>query len=89
MKSKGSPNQNFSFETISSEEIQKEIQNLDTQKVLYQNNILTKIIQENYNYFAIFLHHNINACLKYSRFPSDLKLAEVTLVHKKVKNSKR
>ena len=35
----------------------------------------------NYNYFTNFEHHSINACLKASQFPPDLKSADVTPVH--------
>ena len=55
---------------------------LDIKKPSQQNDMPTKIIQENSNYFAKFLHHIINTCLKDSQFPSDLKLADVTLIYK-------
>ena len=54
-----------------------------------QNDIPTIIIQENSGNAAIFLHHIVNACLKYSQFSSDLKLADVTPAHKKVKYNYR
>ena len=54
-----------------------------------QNDIATIIIQENSDNAAIFLHHIVNACLKYSQCSSDLKLAGITPAHKKVKYNYR
>ena len=67
----------------------KIVNTLNTTKVSQQSDIPTKILKQNSDYFAEYLYENINQCISKSIFPSDLKLADVTLVYKKkLKNSK-
>ena len=77
------------FEAILCEEIKKEIKNLDTKETSWQSDIPTKTIQKNFNFVANFSHVSRNGCLKDSQFPSDLKLADITPFHEKVKDFKR
>ena len=48
-----------------------------------QNDIPTKILKENSEVFARYIHKNINFCIENSIFPSDLKVADVNPVFKK------
>ena len=59
--------------------ILKQIKNLDTKKALRQNDIPTKFLKQNSYFFSNFFHKNVNQCIKNSKFPPDLKLADVTL----------
>ena len=67
---------------------QKKFFKLDKTRVSQKINILTRIIKENVDIFVDFLCTSINSAIKSSSFPSSLKLAEVTLVHKKGRNEK-
>ena len=67
----------------------KKVSTLDTAKDSQQSDIPIKILKQNTDYFAEYFYKNINQCISKSIFPSDLKLADVTPVHKqKSKNSK-
>ena len=48
-----------------------------------QNDIPTKILKENSEVFARYIHKNIHFCIENSIFPFDLKVADVTPVFKK------
>ena len=63
--------------------VEKEILKLDKTKALQKTDIPTRIIMENIDIFADFLCTSINSAIKSSSFPSSLKLADVTPVHKK------
>ena len=43
-----------------------------------QNNIATNLLKQNPYFFSNFFYKNVNQCIEDSRFPSDLKLADVT-----------
>ena len=77
----------FNFLFVDKEDILKEIRNL---KVATQNtDIPTKLIKENSDIFADFIFGNLNDCISHSVFPSALKLAKITPVHKKDSKSKK
>ena len=61
----------------------KKVKILDTTKAPQQSDIPTKILKQNSDYFVEYLYENINQHISKSIFPSDLKLADVTLVYKK------
>ena len=73
----------FLFTGIDKEKILKEILNLDTSKACQDTDVPTKILKENADIFADFLHTSFNEFVKKSEFPSALKLANVTPVFKK------
>ena len=75
----GSP---FLFTRIDKEEILKEIQNLDASNACQDTGVPTKIIKENADIFADFLHATFNKFMKKSEFPSVLKQANTTPVFK-------
>ena len=72
----------FLFTGIS-KEILKEIVNLNTSKACQDTDVPTKILKENADIFAYFLHTNFNEFVKKSKFPSALKQANITPVFKK------
>ena len=79
----------FRFSNVNIEEINKDILRLDKNKASQHSDILTKIIKENLDIFADFLCTNINSSFKSSLFPSCLKMADVTPLHKKAKKDLR
>ena len=72
----------FLFTGIDKEEVLKEIQNLDASKACQDIDVSTKILKENANIFADFLHASFNEFVK-TEFPSVLKQANITPVYKK------
>ena len=64
-------------------EVEKEILKSDETKATQKTDILTRIFKENIDIFTDFLCTSINIVIKSSSFPSALKLADVTPVHKK------
>ena len=73
---------NFSF-------VDKEIKNLKANKATQNTDIPTKLIKENSDIFADFIFENLNDSISHSVFPSALKLANITPVHKKDSKSKK
>ena len=60
----------FLFTGIDEEEILKEILNSDASKVCQDTDVPTKILKENADIFADYLHVNFNEFVKKSEFPS-------------------
>ena len=75
----------FRFSEVNIEDIKKNILKLDKNKASQNSDIPIKIIKENLGIFADFLCKNINSSFKSSSFPSCLKMADVTPLHKKGK----
>ena len=73
----------FRFSEVNIEDIKKDILKLDKKKASKRSDIPIKIIEENLNIFVDFLCTNINSSFKSSSFPSCLKMADVTPLHKK------
>lgn len=73
----------FSFFSFQHNEILKQITYLDTKKKIQQNYIPPKLIKQNSSFFLNFFHQNLDKCIKNSKFPFDLNLADVTLCYKK------
>ena len=80
---------NFCFKEVSFEKIQKEILNLNNKKASQNSVIPTKIIKENSDIFEKVLCSFINDSIKSFTFPSCLKEADVTPIHKKGKKDKK
>ena len=70
----------FSFSEVAKEKILRDILNLDVSKASQDTDIPSKIIKENADIFANFLHSRFN---KRPEFPSLLKQANITPVFKK------
>ena len=64
-------------------EILNETVNLDASKSCQDADVPMKIIKENADIFADFIHPAINTTINKNEFPSFLKLADVILVFKK------
>ena len=73
----------FRFSEVNIEDIKKDILKLNKNKASQHSDIPIKIIKENLDIFADFLCRNINSSFKSSSFPSCLKMADVTPLHKK------
>ena len=89
IKTKKKIDQCFSFRPVTYNDILKKTNNFDTAKASQQSDTPTKILKRNSDYFSGYFCRNINQCISKSMFPPDLKLVDVTPVHKnKSKNSK-
>ena len=75
----------FRFSEVNIEDIKKDNLKLDKNKTSQHSNIPAKIIKENLGIFPDFLCTNINSSFKSSSFPSYLKMANVTPLHRKGK----
>ena len=73
----------FSFKNVQKEEILKELNNLNINKATQNTDIPTKIIKENSDIFGDFIFSNFNCCINTFSYPSLLKRADITPVHKK------
>ena len=72
----------FHFQ-LTKQKIFREILNLDVSKASQDTDIFSKIIKENADIFASFLHSSFNTSVTYSEFPSVLKQLNITSVFKK------
>ena len=70
----------FSFSKVTKEEIFREILNLDVSKACQDTDIPSKIIKENADIFASFVHSSFNTSVTNSEFLSILKQANITSV---------
>ena len=75
----------FLFTGIGKEEILKEILILDTSEACQDTDVPAKILKENADIFADFLHTSFKEFVKKLEFPSALKQANITPVFKKGK----
>ena len=73
----------FLFSEVCKEEILKDILNLDTSKTCQDTDVHTRVIKENADIFAEFLHSSFNESVKNSKFSTVLKQANITPVFKK------
>ena len=79
----------FNFLFVDKEDILKEMKNLKANKATQNTDILTKLIKENSDIFADFIFENLNDSISHPVFPSALKLANITPVHKKIQKVKK
>ena len=77
----------ISFREVSFKEIETEIRLLKLNKASQYSDIPTKIIKENSDLFSNLICESINNSIKSSIFPSCLKHADVTPLHKKCNKS--
>ena len=71
------------LKTVSKKDIEKEILNLNVAKASQDSDIPTKIIKKNSDIFSDILFKEFNKSLQICKFPSCLKMANVTPVYKK------
>ena len=76
-------NYTFSFKFETQEKFSNLIQNLSCNKATQRYDIPIKILKENSETFSYILCHNFNNSLFSKVFPSSLKKADITPVHKK------
>ena len=65
-----------------------EIYNLSNKKAIQDNDIPIKILKDNFNFFADYIYIFYNYAITTSKFPSFLKLANVTRIFKKGSKNK-
>ena len=73
----------FNFQRTNADEVMKIISQLTTAKTCQNADTPTKIIKLNEDIFAKFISNNFNHCIDESKFPYELKHANVIPVHKK------
>ena len=76
-------NATFGFDFTSYEETAKKVNSLKIRKIFQKTDIPVKIVKENLDIISYFLYHNFNNLLSCSTFPTGMKYAEVTHIHKK------
>ena len=76
-------NPSFNFEYTALDQTLKELEKLEPKKASQVNDILVKVIKENIDIVAFFIHHNFNKLLWNSTFPTALKYADAKPVFKK------
>ena len=79
----------FSFSKVLKVEILREVLNPDVCKACQDTDIPSKIIKENVDIFASFLHSSFNTSVTNSEFPSVLKQANITPVFEKGERSSK
>ena len=67
----------FSFTPVSIEEVKRTIESLDPKKVVQEKDIHTNILKQNSDFFPFHVQKNINVSISTSKFPDDLKKADV------------
>ena len=72
------PNEpNFLFSRVVKKSIESLVKIVDSSKTIQQDNIPTKIIEENMDIMSNIFHQNTNKCFSESFFLDDLKRVEV------------
>ena len=80
---------NFNFSFFEKVDILKEIKMLQSNKATQNTDIPTKLIKDNADIFMKFIFIDLNKCIEQSVFRSKLKLANITLVHKKTQKAQK
>ena len=75
------------FKDVTIAEIEKEIKKLSSENASHNGGIPTRTVKEDADIFVDVLCKSINATFKSSMFPNSLKLADVTLLHKKAEKT--
>ena len=76
-----SPNTSFFLKTVSKKDNENEILNLNVTKASQHSDITTKIIKKNSDFSSDILFKEFNKSLEICKFPSCLKMANVTPVY--------
>ena len=87
IRTKGNRTGAFSFNEVSFKEIETETRLMKVNKASQYSDIPTKIIKENSDIFPSFICESISSSIKFSIFPSCLKHADVTPLHRKCNKS--
>ena len=75
----------FKFHQIDIEEVKKTFQSLDPKKAAQKVGIKTNLLKKNLDFFAKCTCDDINDSICSSKFPNELKQADIVPAHKKVK----
>jgi len=75
--------ESFSFREVNESEVRKKISSLKGSKSHQQNDIPTKILQDNIDIFCPYIKENFVDCINECEFPDILKHADITPIHKK------
>ena len=78
---------NFNFSFVEKVAILKEIKMSQSNKATPNTDMPTKLIKDNADIFEEFVFISLNKCIEQSVFPSKLKLANITPVHKKTQKA--
>ena len=79
----------FNFNTITPDEMRKEINSLATNKASISNDIPASILKDSCDIYIYKLTDICNNCITTNVFPNSLKLAEVTPIFKKSDKSNK
>ena len=73
----------FSFQDTTPEDLHFQIQNLDTKKAMVENDIPTKILVQTNDIVSNYIRNFFNQSKNKQLYPTTLKIADVTPLHKK------
>ena len=73
----------FKFSQIDIEEVKKSFQSLDPKKAAQKDDIKTNLLKKNVDFFAKYTCDDINDSIRSSKFPNELKQADIVPAHKK------
>ena len=73
----------FKFRQIDIEEVKKTFQSLDPKKAAQKDDIKTNLLKKNVDFFAKYTCDDINDSIRSSKFPNELKQADIVPAHKK------
>ena len=73
----------FQFERISSNELKKEILNLNNKKATREGDIPVNLLKESIETYLPVLTEIINSSFEQNEFPNELKLADIIPIFKK------
>ena len=73
----------FSFNLVSSDEIKREILNLNNKKASREGDIPVNILKDAIDTYLPILTKIINSSIEQNEFPNELKLADVIPIYKK------
>ena len=73
----------FSFNLVSSDEIKREILNLNNKKASREGDIPVNILKDAIDTYLPILTKIINSSIEQNEFPNELKLADVVPIYKK------
>ena len=79
----------FKFRQIDIEEVKKTFQGLDSKKAAQKDNIKTNLLKKNADFFAKCTCDDINDSIRSSKFPNELKQADIVPAHKKRQSTLR
>ena len=73
----------FTFNLVSSDEIKREILNLNNKKASREGDIPVNILKDAIDTYLPILNKVINSSIEQNEFPNELKLADVVPIYKK------